>query len=286
MSEKGAPLAGSSGTSAFPVSVWAARCVPGLHAWSLTVLLPVLGCRSWGLFVVALLGVASLLIGSLVSLWRALPGRILGIGGFVTGCLAVWGGLGGGLSSLETPWGYWALGAVGWMLFPLGWGEPPRGAVSPAAPEDVGRPLLRARVRPSTWGAASFVVAILLALAMAALAWGDPRRPQALVPHLVATLLALSLLGLSVRVTLLRQGHGPIPLAGGGARSIGAGFALLAAGVLGVLGVQRALGHRDKTALLAWLGAAALLGLGHLATARVRRSQAAPVAAGAKKSGK
>ena len=99
--------------------------VPGIYAWAVTVVPAATerGPSGWAP-VTAFMAFVSLVVGA--SLARSRPRLALGLGiwGFVLGCLGTW------LIALPAlsverldPWRAGA-GAIGWLLYALGWGTP------------------------------------------------------------------------------------------------------------------------------------------------------------------
>jgi hypothetical protein len=252
-------------------AIWPARAVPGLYAWGLTVLAPAISVGGWQSQLLAGLAAGALTLGAATSVRRPVIGRALGIPIFLLCCGLCWGMLPSVPRAGGPTWFIGMLGALGWVMFPLGWGDPPRVSVGGAPDAVKGLPTLRARVRPSAWGGICLVAALLAALIGSALAWADTRQPQSMVAHVACALGGIGLMSIAARIALKRHGHGSGRLSGAGLAASGLG--VLASALLVVVGAWYALQHRDRTSIGVWLLAAVL---GSLSSHLVRRSPSRP----------
>ena len=180
-----------------------ARVVPGLYAWLATVLTPVLprgaSLPARGF---AALALAALVASCVLSTNRPRVARVLGVYGFVASCFGVWACLGPLLRTDQLDAVRGALGAVGFLLHALAWGnvtrEPDTGAADNLVP---GTPL---SPRHKSVRVASLVLGagIAVALVPVALAFGVERQSASLLAHSAALGCAVALIGASTDVAL------------------------------------------------------------------------------------
>lgn len=158
--------------------------VSGAYAWAVTVAIPAFGtgllpvvCASCAL--VALIG------GVLLSYKFSDVGRLLTMLGFVGLCCITWLLMGDALNVASLEPVRSGLGALGWMVFALGWGSVRQpGSVPEEHPRFVrdAEPLLPRRALPRGT-LPVFGLAVLCALAPWLAAWSVARREHGLLAH-------------------------------------------------------------------------------------------------------
>lgn len=178
--------------------------LPGVYAWVISVALPVasrgtpfLTRLSAGATLLCLLS-AALLGGA-----RTVLGRCLGVYGFLGCSLLTWYLLGTELSPTHLDPVLAALGALGFMLYALGWGvQRRRSAVPEDAPNVIAGAPLEARAKLPL--AASLIAGLSVVGALGALlsAYRIHEPERALFGHSAAALVAIALIGQGARVAL------------------------------------------------------------------------------------
>ena len=181
--------------------------VSGAYAWTVTVAQPLSapGVPSWAR---ASAGVAIVLLalGAVLIRRHALVGRALGLHGFVAASVAAWLLAPGSVGADRLEPTRAALGALGWILFALVWGEPRE---TGRVPEDDPRALpgdaLVARARlprgaPILLGLSTAGAAVPMALS-----WRVGRPYHALFAHAVAAAIAVALVTVAADVGIRRQ---------------------------------------------------------------------------------
>lgn len=214
--------------------------LPGLYAWVTTVAYPATyrGVPS-GARLTAFVGLLALLIGPILVLERPRTGRAVGIYGFVGCSLATWLLLGPVVSVDRLEPTRSALGAMGWALFALGWGNLRRvGTVPEDDPHVIpGAPLVpRSRVPASA--VVILGIGLVGALAPPLLAWRVVRSEHALLAHAAALLCSLAVVNASSTVALGRGSPRSLPPVRQRIRAaLRPGVVLLAVLALGIVGL-------------------------------------------------
>lgn len=184
----------------------------GGYVWAATVLHPV---AQRGAPVAARAGAAiallALLGGSMLAAPRARLGRIIALHGFVGACVVTWILCGTRLSIERLDPVRGALGALGWVLFALGWGVPREPS---RVPEDdpgvlVGEPLSPRDALPRG-SAAVLALGIGAAALPLAAAWQISRPQHALFGQAIAIGLALSLINTGSELAAGRRRWAPV----------------------------------------------------------------------------
>jgi hypothetical protein len=208
--------------------------LPALYAWGATVAYPAFSAGDiWGR-VAAVLALCVLGAGALTSAVHPALGRTLSIHGFVGACLLTWLLLGDALEVFAGEALRGALGALGWLLFGLGWGSArkARQALPEQSPALVP---LAPREQPSLL--ATLLVGVLGcgAVGLLGLAWRVEAPVSALLAHSAAAAAGVWLLSAGSRVaTAIRQER---RLPGAGRRLSAASTALSLLSALAALGL-------------------------------------------------
>lgn len=188
---------------AMPLVERARVLVPGLCAWSLTVAHPAaqsgapVSARITAFFALVALAAAPLFVRE-----RPALARLLGIFVFVAFSAVSWSLLSDELSVDRLDRLRAGLGALGWLLYAVGWGSFRGRGVPEDDPHFVPGAPLTPRARLSRLGLAVAVLAVAAALALTALAFRVDRREQAVLAHAIATALALLVLAVGARIAL------------------------------------------------------------------------------------
>ncbi len=160
--------------------------VSGAYAWAVTVAIPAIG-TGWIPLTCALAALLALVGGVLLSYRSPDWGRMVTMVGFLGLSCVTWLLMGESLNvgALEPVRS--ALGALGWMLFALGWGlvrQP--GSVPEEHPRFVrsAEPLLPRRALPRST-LPVFALSVICALSPWLAAWTVARREHALLAHAV-----------------------------------------------------------------------------------------------------
>jgi hypothetical protein len=177
--------------------------IPGLYAWSLTVLYPSLSPgASLSAKLLALLALPFLFASPFFARDRPGISRLLGIYGFLGASAAAFVAVGPLLSAerLDPPRA--ALGSVGWVLYAFGWGR----ARTPGDPEDdpnviAGAPL-HPRGRLPVQSSLLLWFSIVAAVGFLALPFWVDRREHSVFAHAVSVVCALAVLGAAAEVAL------------------------------------------------------------------------------------
>lgn len=184
----------------------------GGYAWAATVLHPVTQ-RGVPVFARAGAGIAllALLGGSMVTASRERLGRIIALHGFVGASVLTWILCGARLSIERMDPVRGALGALGWVLFALGWGVPREPS---RVPEDdpavlAGEPLLPRNALPRGSGGVLALGIGAAALPLVA-AWQISRPQHALFGQAVAIGLAVALINTSAEIAASRRRWSPV----------------------------------------------------------------------------
>jgi hypothetical protein len=186
--------------------------LPGLYAWTTTVLYPA-SFRGVGIAARVAAGVAlvALVSGVVVAQKRAALGRALALHVFVFACLFTWVTVGGLLAVDRLEPIKAALGAVGWVVFAFGWGasrEPAR------VPEDDPRVLpgdpLSPRGQLPAYAILVLATSVVGASLPLLLAWRVTRPAHALFAHAVAVVAAVALVSSGAEIAVHRDRWAPI----------------------------------------------------------------------------
>lgn len=177
--------------------------IPGLYAWSLTVLYPSLQPgASFASRVFALLALPFLIASPFFARDRPGLSRLFGIYAFLGASAAAFVAVGPLLSAerLDPPRA--ALGSVGWVLYAFGWGR----ARTPGDPEDDpnvihGAPL-HPRGRLPVKSSLLLWFSILAALGFLALPFWVDRREHSVLAHTASVACALAVLGAAAEIAL------------------------------------------------------------------------------------
>lgn len=210
--------------------------VSGAYAWAVTVAIPAFGVgRAWPI-VCAISALLALGGGVLLSYRFAGVGRLVTMFGFLGLSCVTWLLLGEALNVASLEPVRSALGALGWMVFALGWGSVRQpGSVPEEHPRFVrgAEPLLPRRALPRAT-LPVFGLAMVCSLGPWLAAWSVARREHGLLAHA---------LGLGVSMWMMVSGSNIAVALGAGRVMPGArlrlstAFAALAwAGVLGTFG--------------------------------------------------
>jgi hypothetical protein len=176
---------------------------PGLYAWLLTVVYPVL--QSGVPFVsraLAFVAALALVAGVFLESERPAFGRALGVYGFVGGCLFAWAFAGPAIAVGSVDPVRSALGMLGWVIYAFGWGRSRGARVPEDSPNVLGGVPLAPRARLARAGLPLVALAIVAALVLEGLAFRVERSEPALFAHAVATACSLLLLGVGSRIAL------------------------------------------------------------------------------------
>lgn len=179
--------------------------VPGAYAWAVTVAIPAIGTGVLPV-VCAVTALLSLVAGVLLSYRFAEIGRLLSMVGFLGLCCVTWLLMGDALNIASLEPVRSALGALGWMVFALGWGAVRQpGFVPEEHPRFVrdAEPLLPRRPLPRGT-LAVFGLAVSCALGPWLLAWSVAQREHALLAHALGLGAAMWMMvsGSNIAVTL------------------------------------------------------------------------------------
>ena len=178
--------------------------IAGSYAWAVTVATPAWGSGQLPALLCSAGALLALFGGVLGS--RRLPkaGRALTMAGFLGLSCVTWLVLGPALNVSELEPVRSALGALGWLVFALGWGSVRQPG---AVPEDDPRvireaePLLPRRAIPRAT-IVVFGVAMTVALVPWLLAWNVERREHALLAHVVGLGLAMWLMSVGGQIAV------------------------------------------------------------------------------------
>lgn len=185
--------------------------LPGGYAWLTTVALPATQRGvSGSARAVAALAVLALLSGPLVALSRPRLGRAIGVILFVALCTLCWALLGPaiGIERLEPVRAL--LGAVGWILFALGWGSVREtGTIPEDDPNALRGPPLPVRKRLPRGSMAILAIGMAGSLPALYFAWRVTRPDHALLGHAVAVIAAIALVASGARIAVDRAGYRP-----------------------------------------------------------------------------
>jgi hypothetical protein len=178
--------------------------VPGLFAWSVTVVPAAMHPSSWWLSKVScFLGLGALVAGAFVGRHHAKIAYALGIWTFLGFSLLTWVTSSGALQLNRLDTARAIAGTFGWMLFALGWGTPWRAGIHP---EDNPRarihPKLEPRLNPVQRRPAVVFVSAVGAIACMLLAYRSVEPSRALMMHGVALACAVALISAGARVAL------------------------------------------------------------------------------------
>lgn len=177
--------------------------IPGLYAWSLTVLYPSLQPgASLTPKLLALSALPFLFVSPFFSRERPGLSRLFGIYGFLGMSAAAFVAVGPLLSAERLDPLRAALGSVGWVLYAFGWGR----ARTPGDPEDDpnvihGAPL-HPRGRLPVKSSLLLWFSILAALGFLALPFWVDRREHAVLAHTASVACALAVLGAAAEIAL------------------------------------------------------------------------------------
>ncbi|HLV19472.1 MAG TPA: hypothetical protein VKZ49_01270 [Polyangiaceae bacterium] len=211
--------------------------MPGFYAWGSTVLSPLLEPGA-GLFARAC-GVAApfpLLLGLALMKRGTAAGGLVALYGFVGLSVACWIALGPLIAVARLEPVQAMLGAGGWALFALGWGEVRQYREVPEDdPQVIEGPALSLRQRLPLSRGMILVTAIAGAGTCAALAWAVTRPAHALLAHALAVTCAVALTTAGSRLAANLPAEAARPEAG--ARVSAAAVPLACLGVLLGLGL-------------------------------------------------
>lgn len=210
--------------------------VSGAYAWLTTVAAPTLGRGGIGAHLSAAAALLSLAGGLLLAPRMPRVGRLVTMAGFVGCSTLTWALLGDALDVERLEPVRAASGALGWMLFALGWGavrnvrsvpenDPRVIAGTPLSPRQ-SLPLMTHLV---------FGVALLGGLLPWLLAWRVTRPEHALFAHAVGLLCALGMVAVGAQVSVGRTRERVLPRPAARLSAASGAFAALV--VVSVLGI-------------------------------------------------
>ena len=187
--------------------------LPGVFAWSVTVVPAAFGGESGAGVVTALLALLCLVVGTILAREHQTTGIVLGIYGFLAASVATW--LLNKTSLHVDRVDAWRAGAgsIGWALYALGWGTPWRIGHHP---EDDPRvqlfPKLAARQPPRFRTALSVAIGTLGALVCVLMAWRIADPDRAVLLHGAALACSVGMISASASVGV-SQGEQRHPMA-------------------------------------------------------------------------
>jgi hypothetical protein len=185
--------------------------LPGGYAWLTTVALPAAQRGAPGSArAAAIVALFALLSGPLIALSRPRLGRAIGVLLFVALCTLAWALLGPaiGIERLEPVRAL--LGAVGWILFALGWGSVREtGSIPEDDPNALHGPPLPVRKHLPRGSMAILAIGMAGSLPALYFAWRVTRPDHALLAHAVAVMAAIGLVVSSAKISVDRAGYRP-----------------------------------------------------------------------------
>ena len=178
--------------------------LPGIYAWVTTVAMPSVQHSAPALSrVTAFIALVALVAAPLFVAERPRLGRALGVYAFVGFALLTWVQLGAGLLQNRGDPLLSALGAVGFMLYALGWGSlRRRGLVPEDGPNVIAGTPLQPRSRPPAVVPVVFGLIIASALVPTFLAFRVADAERGLFAHAASVLTAILTITVGSRVVL------------------------------------------------------------------------------------
>lgn len=204
--------------------------LPGIYAWVTTVALPSVQHTAPALSrVTAFLALVALVAAPLFVSERPRLGRALGVYAFIGLSLLTWVRLGPGLLQNHGDPLLSALGALGFMLYALGWGSlRRRGQVPEDNPNVIAGSPLQPRARPPVIVPLVFGLIIAVALVPSFLAFRVVDTERGLFAHAIAVLSAILTITVGSRVVLALGQRRVLPAPGDRLNAAAVPLALLA----------------------------------------------------------